>query len=413
MKKILLLTLILIFGAIVVFGIVYYKNIKGALPAFLPATEDIAEIIENESSTPDTGNEIVTKSPFVLPDGFKVSIYAKNLIAPRVMHYGPSGHMLVSIPKEGKIVALVDKDFDGTAEGILTVIDKLNKPHGMASRCDQELCKFYIAETNKVVEYDFDKEKIKAINGKKLFDLPSGGGHSTRTIMFEPYPNENKMLVSVGSSCNVCNEENDQRAKILEYDFATGKLTEYAKGLRNSVFMAIHPVNGDIWATEMGRDNLGNDTPPDEINILKKGGNYGWPICYGKNIHDTQFDKNTYIRNPCIEPFEIPSYIDIPAHSAPLGIAFVPEEGWPEDYWYNAFVAMHGSWNSTVPKGYKIVRYKLDAKGNYLGEEDFMTGFMSEKDVYGRPVDILIQPGGTIFVSDDKAGVIYRISKHE
>lgn len=400
-------------------SVYYFAQIKAVLPAILPARGDISDIIGGEpvpENNPNKGEGGKPSSPFTLPDGFRVSVYAKDLAAPRVMHYGPSGHMLVSIPKEGKIVALVDKDFDGTAEGTVTVIDKLNKPHGMASRCDQEICKFYVAETDKVVEYDFDKQNIKAINGKKLFDLPSGGGHSTRTIMFEPYPNENKMLVSVGSSCNVCNEENEQRAKVLEYDFKTGKLIEYAKGLRNSVFMAIHPVNGDIWATEMGRDNLGNDTPPDEINILKKDGNYGWPICYGKNIHDTEFDKNTYIRNPCMEPFETPSYIDIPAHSAPLGLAFFGEEGWPEDYWYNALVAMHGSWNSTVPKGYKIVRYKLDAKGNYLGEEDFMTGFLpsnSGTQAYGRPVDILIQPGGMIFVSDDKAGVIYKISKHE
>ena len=110
-----------------------------------------------------------------------------------------------------------------------------------------------------------------------------------------------------------------------------------------------------------------------------------------------------------MEPFETPSFVDLQAHSAPLGLAFFPEEGWPEEYWYNLLVAYHGSWNRTVPTGYKIVRIKLDSKGKYLGQEDFLTGFMSEGKVYGRPVDIIIHPGGTIFISDDKAGVIYRV----
>ncbi len=329
------------------------------------------------------------------------------------MAFDPVGNLLVSIPAEGKIVA---------AEKNLTIVEGLNRPHGMAFRCldveNPQICKFYIAETDQVAEYDYDAENLRAINKKKLFDLPGGGNHFTRTIMFEPYPNENKMLVSVGSSCNVCREEDSRRAKILEYDFKTGKLSDFAIGLRNSVFMAIHPVTGDIWATEMGRDLIGDNIPPDEVNIIKKGKNYGWPICYGKNIHDDAFDKNTYIRNPCMEPFETPSYIDIQAHSAPLGLAFFPEDppvgGWPEEYWYNLLVAYHGSWNRTEPTGYKIVRYKLDAQGNYLGQEDFITGWLDDNGkVYGRPVDIIIQPGGTIFVSDDKAGAIYKIFKNQ
>lgn len=393
------LIIFLIIGGV---SVVYYKNIKGALPAILAPTGDIAEVINT------------TDTPFVLPAGFSISLYAKDLVAPRVLSYAPSGQILVSIPREGKVVALLDKDNDGFAETHVDVASGLNSPHGLANRCEGEVCKLYIAETNQVAEYDFDKENIKATNKKKLFDLDSGGNHSSRTIMFMPWPDQDKMLVSIGSSCNVCIEKSDQRAKVLEYDFNTSKLTEFAKGLRNSVFMAIHPVSGDVWATEMGRDLLGDDIPPDEINILKKGANFGWPICYGKNIHDTNFDPEGKLsvsygagKNTCLG--FVPSFIDIQAHSAPLGLAFFPEEGWPEEYWYNMLVAYHGSWNRTVPTGYKIVRYKLDAKGKYLGQEDFLTGFMSGGDVYGRPVDILIQPGGLIYVSDDKAGVVYKI----
>jgi len=195
---------------------------------------------------------------------------------------------------------------------------------------------------------------------------------------------------------------------------------EFAHGLRNTVFFTWNTETKEMWGADMGWDFLGDNLPPDEINILKGGGNYGWPICYGKNIHDTVFDKNTYIRNPCMEPFETSSYIDIPAHSAPLGLAFVPkdtEKGkfganitWPRDYWYNLFVSYHGSWNRTVPTGYKIVRYKFNEKGDYSRVEDFITGWLKPGDgLYGRPVDILVQSGGSMYISDDKAGVIYRV----
>jgi hypothetical protein len=172
--------------------------------------------------------------------------------------------------------------------------------------------------------------------------------------------------------------------------------------------MNLHPVTGEVWATEMGRDWLGDDLPPDEINIIGEGRDYGWPICYGKNIHDAEFDKKVYARDPCAD--KTPSFIDIPAHSAPLGLAFFPEEGWPEEYWHDLLVAYHGSWNRSVPTGYKIVRYHLDSRGNYLGEEDFITGWLTPAGAVGRPVDILIQPGGKLYISDDRAGLIYKVA---
>jgi len=216
----------------------------------------------------------------------------------------------------------------------------------------------------------------------------------------------------VGSTCNVCNEKDWRRAKILVSNTDGSDLKVFASGLRNSVFMALHPVTQQVWATEMGRDLLGDDIPPDEINIVEEGKFYGWPTCYGKNIHDTNFDKNTYIRNPCDEKFgEIPSYIDLQAHSSPLGLAFIPANSmWPEEYWNDLLVAYHGSWNRTEPTGYKIMRFLLDEKGNYVGREDFISGWLTKDNrALGRPVDILIQPNGTMYISDDKAGVIYRV----
>ena len=278
----------------------------------------------------------------------------------------------------------------------------------MAFNCLEEICKFYIAETDRVVEYDYDETNVKAINGKKIVDLPSGDGHSTRTLLFMPYPFENQLLISVGSSCNVCTETDNKRAKVLVYDTSSKKISDFATGLRNSVFMTIHPVDGSIWATEMGRDLLGDDIPPDEINILHSGNWYGWPWFYGKNIEDYDFSPNA---RPSFAQEPVKSHIDLQAHSAPLGLAFIPEEGWAEDHWYNLLVAYHGSWNRSAPTGYKVVRIKLDAKGKVLGApQDFITGWLTPGGALGRPVDIMAEPGGQLYISDDKAGVIYKVT---
>lgn len=391
-----ILILLLVIGVIWLAN--FYKvQLSGIWPAVGGLSGDIVESI-------DTG-----EIPLKLPEGFSISVFAKDLVNPRVLMYGPDGNLWVSVPSEGKIISLKDADGDGKAEARLIVAENLNQPHGITTRCTEK-CEVYVAETNQVAVYDFDGKSSKLINKKKIIDLPAGGNHITRSLMFLPAPDDNRLLVSVGSSCNVCNEEDSRRAKILSMNADGSDVQEFARGVRNSVFMAIHPVNGKIWATEMGRDLLGDNLPPDEINILENGGNYGWPTCYGKNIHDTEFDKNTYIRNPCMEPFEKPSHVDIPAHSAPLGLAFIPEEGWPQEYWYNALVAYHGSWNRSVPTGYKVVRYKFDYEGNYAGSEDFITGWLKDGKALGRPADILIHPGGTIFISDDAAGVVYKVS---
>lgn len=355
--------------------------------------------------------------PLTLPDSFQISVFAKDLPGARVMAFDPKGAILVSQTSEGKITALPFGS-DGKAGEAKVVIDNLNKPHGMTFRCldvdNPTKCEFYIAEENALSLYDYDENTKKATNRRKLLDLPTsgGGGHFTRTIIFLASPNENTLLISVGSSCNVCNEDEERGATILSYNVVTKKSEIYAKGLRNSVFMELHPVSGQVYATEMGRDGLGDDIPPDEINVIEKGRNYGWPTCYGKNIHDTDFDKNTYIRNPCQEPLETKSFIDLQAHSAPLGLAFAPEEGWSEEYWFNMFVAFHGSWNRSEPTGYKVVRVKMNAKGEYLGIEDFITGWLRPDGTkFGRPVDIKILPGGTMFISDDGAGAVYKVTR--
>lgn len=393
---------------------------SGIKPVVTEPPADIADLIDqaNKSKTNDELQPVnSTGLPLELAPGFSISVFARDLGPARVIVNHPGGGLLVSITKAGQIVALPDTDNDGQADKTVVVLSQLYNPHGLVLKCaDESSCELYIAETSQVSVYDYSPQDYTATNRRKLFDLPDDGGHFTRTLLWATINNENKLLTSVGSSCNVCEEEDWRRAAILISDFNGENLEVFAGGLRNSVFMATHPVTGDIWATDMGRDNLGDNLPPEEINIINAGNDYGWPICYGDNQHDTDFDKKQYVRDPCTD--KSPAQIEMQAHSAPLGIAFIPEEGppengeasWPEEYWYNAIVAYHGSWNRSEPTGYKIVRMKLDEAGNFLGEEDFITGWLTaDNEALGRPVAILIQPGGIMYISDDKAGVIYRV----
>jgi glucose/arabinose dehydrogenase len=405
MKKALFIVLVLLgIAATIWLSIFYWKNLRGIGPALKAPEQDIAQLIEQAGAA--SGEAAM---PLALPPGFSISIFAKGLEKPRVMALDPAVNLLVSIPSQGRVVALPDQDGDGKADKIVTVIDGLKRPHGLAFRCAPE-CKLYIAEENQVAVYDYDRDSLKASNKEKIVDLPSGGFHVTRTLLFLPKPDDDKLLISVGSSCNACNEDDWRRAKVLVLDPKTGSLKTFASGLRNAVFMTVYPKKKKIWVTEMGRDLLGDDLPPDEINIIEQGRDYGWPLCYGKNVHDFDFDRKLYEVNPCDSRGMMPSCIDISAHSAPLGLAFFPVEGWPVEFRNDLLVAYHGSWNRSIPTGYKIVRYKLDAAGKYLGVKDFATGWLTnDGKALGRPVDIMIRPNGIIFVSDDKAGVIYRM----
>ena len=395
----------------VIYGFVVLALLAGAVLTFLRLNFGTISIPRHTSPSTTAGE----LRDFSVPAGFHIYRFAQNIENARVMVFDPQGTLLVSETSAGKIVALPDHNEDQVADEVITVLSGLKRPHGIAFDCTAyESCHLYVAEEDALDRFSYDPKTMQASNKEKVADLPGGGRHFTRTLLFMPTPYEHTLLISVGSSCNVCNEQDDKRAKILAYDTKTGKIEEFAKGLRNAVFLAINPTMGAIWATEMGRDGLGDDVPPDEINIIEKGKNYGWPNCYGDNIHDSDFDHNTYIRNPCMSPFETPAHINLQAHSAPLGIAFVPEEGWPETWWYDAIVAYHGSWNRTSPTGYKLVRIPLDAKGRETGPiEDFITGWMnSSGTTIGRPVDVLTQPGGTMYISDDQSGVIYKMS-HE
>lgn len=355
---------LVLFASLFYSGWFFYQNLRGSRPAFAPVTK-ITPIPKESTNT--------TGLPLTLPPGFSISVYAKNIPNARVLAWDPEGKLLVSSPQTGKVFRVSE---DGS---VSVVIEGLNLPHGLAFKDG----KLYIAETNQVAAYDYAGT---ATNKKKLFDLPGGGNHFSRTIGFGP---DGKLYVSIGSSCNVCVEKDKRRASIMVYD---GELKPFAKGLRNSVFFTWR--NGEMWATDMGRDLLGDNTPSEEVNIIKQGKDYGWPYCYSKQISDTSFGGTTE-RCQNTEP----PVIEYQAHSAPLGLAF------DNEYLY---VAYHGSWNRSEPTGYKIVRF--DVKNNYASS-DFITGWLQGDSALGRPVDVLFDPQGNLYVSDDKAGVVYKITR--
>jgi glucose/arabinose dehydrogenase len=398
MKKnyVAIIAFVLIFSASIFAGIFYWNNLRGVWPSLKPSPQNIADILGNDEYSAENSTDI----PLSLPKNFSISIFAKDLPGARVMVQDGQGNFWVSQRSEGTISFLEVEDGVVTAQQ--AQFRNLRGPHGLAVD-PQNGTMLYFAEEDGISRVPLYTEAVP----EKLIDLPTGGRHTTRTIAFGP---DGRLYVSIGSSCDVCHESDARRAAIYSMNKDGSDFRPYARGLRNSVFFTWSYVDGRMWGTEMGRDFLGDNLPPDEINIIAEGNNYGWPTCYGNNIHDTAFDKKVYVRNPCEEPFTTASYIDLQAHSAPLGLAFVPEEGWPEDMWYDLLVAYHGSWNRSEPTGYKIMRLKLDAQGNFVGREEFISGWLTDEGALGRPVDMLISPGGLLYITDDKAGVVYKVT---
>lgn len=395
-----------LFAAAVLVGMGFFawRNLRGAGPALKEPSRDITALLpatgqEDAASQEMVGNgpgENKTGFPLTLPAGFSISIFAKDLPGARVLVFDPAGNLWVSRTTAGAITLLEIQN--GIVVKRTDVLKGLRNPHGLVFD-PADPAALYFAEENRISRF--------AVNGggapEKITDLPSGGGHFTRTLLFGA---DGKLYVSAGSSCNVCVESDARRAAVFSLNKDGSDLQEVASGLRNSVFLINHPTTGKIWATEMGRDLLGDNVPPDEVNIIDQGGDYGWPYCYAKNVHDDFFDPRRTVS--CQD--KIPSQIDIQAHSAPLGLAFVPNgSSWPEEYRGNLLVAFHGSWNRSVPTGYKVVSYRFDGQDNPLAAEDFIAGWLVGASVLGRPVALVFE-GDALYLSDDKAGVIYKIS---
>jgi glucose/arabinose dehydrogenase len=339
-------------------------------------------------------------SPLALAPGFRVEVVADGLGAPRMLALDTSGTLLVSIPSQGRIVALPEAPRLAGLRSPVTVAAGLRLPHGLTVR-DGHL---WVAETGRVLRFRYDVTTRAATDPAVIVpDLPPGAHHWTRSIAFGP---DGRLYVAIGSSCDVCREGNGRRAAIVSYAPDGSHERLVARGLRNPVGLAFDPETGALWTTVNERDWRIRDTPPDFLADVREGANYGWPDCYAQGgvfAPDPEFRGAGDCRGLT------PPSIELPPHSAPLGLAFYTATQFPAAYRGNLFVALHGSRVELPPAGYKIVRVVL-AAGRPPRVEDFATGWRAGDRVWGRPVDVLVGRDGALYVSDDHGGRVLRIT---
>lgn len=340
----------------------------------------------------------------VTPPGFATNIFAEGLNGPRFIAFGPDGVLYVAERGHGRIVALPDTNQDGVADELRLFADTLDNPHSLVYHDDA----WYVGVPSGVIRLvDSDGDGVADQRDTLIDDYPTTGAHSTRTVAFLP---DGRMVVSIGSSCNVCQEEDKRRAAIVVYagPDATGEAI-FASGLRNAVGLTIQPQTGQLWATNNGRDLIGDDVPPETVYQVEEGANYGWPVCINGYLEDPDegaAGSCTGIGRPVVE---------MQAHSAPLGLVFYTGTAFPAEYQDDLFIAFHGSWNRSTLTGYKVVRLPFDNGQPADKVEDFATGWLDDAngEVQGRPVGLAVGPDGALYVSDDKGGLIYRIQYDE
>jgi glucose/arabinose dehydrogenase len=385
--------LILVTGAVLLVG---PRRIMGLFHQGLDATP--APTAEPITETSAVDSPAPPPEPIALPPGFGIVVFAEELSGPRMMALGPDGALYVAERGADRIVRLPDADGDGLADGVETVAGDLTRPSSIAFHQDGSL---YVGETTRILRLsDPDGDGVYQEREVIIDGLPSGG-HSTRTVLLSP--DGAHLYVSVGSSCNVCAEEDERRAAIVRYNPDGSDEEIYATGLRNAVGITFRPGTDELWATNNGRDWLGDDQPPETVNVVDQGEDFGWPRCHAGRIVDPEFggpDACQGVADPAVE---------MQAHAAPLGLGFYTGDAFPAPYQGDLFVAFHGSWNRTTPTGYKVVRIPMD-DGTPGAVEDFATGWLRDDGSnWGRPVDVLAGSHGGLFVSDDGGGRIYRI----
>jgi glucose/arabinose dehydrogenase len=339
-------------------------------------------------------------SKISLPEGFKIEVFAE-VPGARQMALGQSmGNVFVGTVGD-KVYGISDKNKDRRADKVVTMMTGLKAPNGVAMHQGY----LYVAENHRIVRYPgvgFSLELPWAEMGEVIYEgMPTSFHHGWRFIHFGP---DNKLYVGVGAPCNVC-EVNGMEGTIIRMD-ADGKNMEiFAHGVRNTVGFDFHPNTEVFHFTDNGVDTMGDRIPAGEFNAAKKAGmHFGFPwYAGGKSRHVDWKDKKV----PVKVTFPI---VEFEAHVAALGMMFYTGEMFPEQYLNDALVAQHGSWNRSDPAGYRIMRVKFDEKGNVKGKEVFADGWLINGEAWGRPVDILQLPDGSILVSDNYQGVIYRIS---
>ena len=341
-----------------------------------------------------------------IPSGFKISIFADGLESPRQITETKSGFIIVGSKNGDKIFALFDGDRDGYAEIKMTVASGLQNPSGVTYHNGN----LYFAEIEEVwVIKDIDNHLLSGSGNPSIElymdGLPSETWHGLRHLNFGP---DNNLYIPIGVPCNNCLEpqtEDKRFAAIHKYE--NGKLVMVADGVRNSVGIDWHPVTKKLYFSDNGRDWLGDNSPSCELNVLDNEGSFfGYPYKHAKDVIDPEFGKLI----PTVNKEFIDPIAELGPHVAPLGIAFYDKDKFPEKYKNSLFIALHGSWNKYNGKsGYKVIFVKLDSAGNYIYQEDFITGWLQNEKDWGRPVSPFIMRDGSMLISDDKHDVIYKI----
>lgn len=334
-----------------------------------------------------------------LPPGFSISVYAADVPGARSMALGTHGTLFVGSRSQGKVYALLDRNGDYRTDEVITVASGLKSPNGVAFRNGA----LYVAEISRVLRFDNIEAQLrnppKAVVVNASF--PDKSHHGWKFIRFDP---DGKLYVPVGAPCNVCDEKDPRFASIMRMNPDGSDLQIFARGVRNTVGFDWHPRSGELWFTDNGRDWLGDNQPPDELNRAPRPGlHFGFPYWHGREIPDPE-----YGRNRSKAEF-VPPEIELGAHVASLGMRFYTGSMFPESYRDQIFIAEHGSWNRSTPSGYRISLVRL-RDNRAVSYETFAQGWLQSGSAWGRPVDLQLLPDGSLLVSDDKADAIYRIT---
>ncbi len=338
-----------------------------------------------------------------LPENFQISVFAQVKNA-RSMSLSENGTLFVGNREEDKVYAVRDTDNDGVADEKYIIAEGLNMPNGVAFK-DGDL---YVAEVSRIIKFvDIENNLDNPPAYEVVYDqFPTDRSHGWKYIAFGP---DDKLYVPVGAPCNICDPEKDIYASITRMNADGSDLEIYAEGIRNTVGFTWHPSTGNLYFTDNGRDMLGDNIPPCELNVVtEKGQHFGYPFCHGGTIADPEFGK---VGN-CADTKK--PYRNLGPHVAPLGIKFYTSDAFPEKYKNQIFIAEHGSWNRSEKIGYRIqmVSNTIEGEPSY---ETFIDGWLNheEQEAWGRPVDLILDKNGDMLISDDYAGLIYRVSYKE
>ena len=335
-----------------------------------------------------------------VPDGWTVSIAASGLGKPRMMYASSNGDLYITRRDAGDVLMLKDNNGDNKFDDIKTVVSEFKGVHGITMK-DGWL---YLCNNNELRRYKLDAQGIPGEKEMLFKDMPSAGQHPNRTMDFGP---DGKLYISVGTLCNDCKEADKEATTLLQVDPLTWKRTIYASGLRNMIGFDWHPQTKELWGFDNGGDAKGDDWPPEELNHIIQGKNYGFPFAYAKReVDQSREDPAGNSKEAWVLNTE-PSVLEFQAHMAPIAFQFFPAGSALSG---DGLICWHGSWNRSKPVGFKVQRVKF-SNGVAVGAEDFLSGFLKGKTRFGRPAGVAITSSGVVYISDDANGVLYCVKQ--